>query len=100
MPGKCHIGYCGLDLLVEGAQSLKDKRRVIKSLKEKIRNKFNVAVCEFGDQALWQRSQIGFVTCSNDGEIVVSTIRQVSEFVQHTPAVTLLDARSEIMPAG
>jgi len=58
------IAYLTLDLRIEGAQSLKDKRQVLRSLKDKLRAHFNVAVAELDHTDLWQRATVGVVSIS------------------------------------
>jgi uncharacterized protein len=60
------IGLLTLEIHIPDARSLKDKRQVLRSLKERLRARFNVAVAELDHQDTWQRSQIGIVTLSND----------------------------------
>jgi uncharacterized protein YlxP (DUF503 family) len=60
------VGVLTLELHIEGALSLKDKRHTVKSLKDRLRAKFNVAVAEIGYQDLWQRSLVSAVTVSGD----------------------------------
>jgi len=60
------VGVLTLELHIEGAQSLKDKRHTVKSLKDRLRGKFNVAVSEIDYQDLWQRALIAAVTVSSD----------------------------------
>jgi uncharacterized protein YlxP (DUF503 family) len=60
------VGVLTLELHIEGAQSLKDKRHTVKSLKDRLRGKFNVAVAEIDYQDLWQRALVAAVTVSND----------------------------------
>lgn len=60
------IGVLTLELQVSEAHSLKDKRHVVKSLKDRLRSKFNVSVAEIDYQDLWQRSVIAAVTVSSD----------------------------------
>jgi len=97
MPNKCFLGFCSLDLLVENCQSLKEKRRVVLSLKEKLKNRHNVAVCEFGDLSLWQRAQIGFTACSNEQKNVDSVMKAAIEFVGMFHSVTLLNSQCQII---
>ena len=97
MASKLYTGQCIFDLHVANSQSLKEKRRVIKSIKEKLKNRFNVAVCEFGDLSLWQRSQLSIVTCSNDRAVVDSTIRMVISFLERVHTVALLDIKQSII---
>ncbi|MBI4876868.1 MAG: DUF503 domain-containing protein [Acidobacteria bacterium] len=60
------VGVLTLELKIDHAHSLKDKRHVVKSLKEKLRSRFNVAVAEIDCQELWNRSVIAAVTVSPD----------------------------------
>lgn len=60
------IGVLTLELRLENSHSLKEKRQVLQSLKERLRGKFNVAVAEIDHQDLWQRSAIAAVTVSSD----------------------------------
>jgi uncharacterized protein YlxP (DUF503 family) len=60
------IGVLTLELRLENSHSLKDKRHVIKSLKDRLRNKFNVAVAEIDFQDLWQRAAVAAVTVASD----------------------------------
>jgi uncharacterized protein len=60
------VGVLTLELHIEGAQSLKDKRHTVKSLKDRLRSKFNVAVAEIDYQDLWQRALVAAVTVSSD----------------------------------
>ena len=91
------IGRCDLDLHIENSHSLKAKRRVISSLKKKLRNHFNVAVCEFGDLSLWQRTQLGIVICSNDKVVVDSIMKAVLDYLNKVHSVSMLDFKLEIL---
>ena len=55
-----------LELRLENSHSLKDKRHVVKSLRDRLRNKFNVSVAEIDCQDLWQRAVVAAVTVSSD----------------------------------
>lgn len=96
MADRFFVGRCELDLHIENCRSLKEKRRVIKSLKEKLKNRYNVSVCEFGDLSLWQRTQLGIVICSNDRVGVDSTLKAVLDYLNKVHSVSLLDYKLEI----
>ena len=97
MASRFYLGRCDLDLHVENCQSLKDKRRIIASLKEKLKNNFNVAVCEFGDLSLWQRTQLGIVTCSNERVAVDAVLKKLIEYLSKNPFISIVDYKLEIM---
>ena len=73
------VGLLTLELHIQHAQSLKDKRQVLRSLKDRLRAKFNVAVAELEHEDTWQRSVVGVVTLSNEEH-------QVQESLQHVLA--------------
>jgi uncharacterized protein YlxP (DUF503 family) len=60
------IGVLTLEIVLQNSHSLKDKRHVVKSLKDRLRGKFNVAVAEIDYQDLWQRAVVAAVTVSSD----------------------------------
>jgi len=60
------VGVLTLELHLDGAHSLKDKRHTVKGLKDRLRSRHNVAVAEIGYQELWQRSLVSAVTVSGD----------------------------------
>lgn len=60
------IGVLTLEMRLNNSHSLKDKRHVVQSLKERLRRKFNVSVAEIDYQELWQRAVIAAVTVSSD----------------------------------
>ncbi|MGI8988293.1 MAG: DUF503 domain-containing protein [Bryobacteraceae bacterium] len=60
------VGLLTLELRLDHSHSLKDKRQVVKSLKDRLRGKFNVAVSEVDAQELWQRAVLAAVTVSAD----------------------------------
>lgn len=62
------IGFLTLEIQIPDARSLKDKRQVLRSLKDRLRANFNVAVAELAYQDLWQRSRVGVVSLSGDGK--------------------------------
>lgn len=97
MTDRFFIGRCHLDLHIENCQSLKDKRRIVVSLKEKMKNRYNVAVCEFGELSLWQRAQLGIVTCGNDKQHVDSSLKAVLDYVRKFRAVSLLNFDLDII---
>ncbi|HDD64698.1 MAG TPA: DUF503 domain-containing protein, partial [Firmicutes bacterium] len=53
-----------IDILIPGSQNLKEKRKIVKSLKDKVRAKFNVSICEVDFHEKWQRALIG-ISCVN-----------------------------------
>jgi uncharacterized protein YlxP (DUF503 family) len=72
------IGLLTLEIHIAEAQSLKDKRQVLRSLKDRLRAHFNVAVAELEHQELWQRSKVGVVSISGDGKHLEESLAAVA----------------------
>jgi uncharacterized protein len=71
------VGLLTLELHLSEAHSLKDKRQVLRSLKERLRANFNVAVAELDFEDTWQRSVVGVVTLSNEDRHVEEMLQKV-----------------------
>ena len=71
------VGLLTLELHIADAQSLKDKRQVLRSLKDRLRAHFNVAVAELDFEDTWQRSVVGVVTLSNEEHHVEEALQKV-----------------------
>ena len=73
------IGVLTLELRLENSHSLKEKRHVVASLKDRLRHKFNVSVAEIDHQDLWQRATLAVVTVSSDHGHAEKVLRGVEE---------------------
>jgi len=71
------IAFLTLELRIESAHSLKDKRQVLRSLKDKLRNGFNVAVAELDANDLWQRATVGVVSISGSQDYLQGLMQNV-----------------------
>lgn len=91
------IGLCTVDLHIPGTTSLKGKRRVVKSLKDRLRNRFNVSVAEVDGHELLQRAAIGVAMIGNDARKLNSDMDKVVAFIEQTPGADLIDHQIEIM---
>jgi uncharacterized protein YlxP (DUF503 family) len=81
------IGLLVVELHFAEAQSLKAKRMVVKSIKERLRRKFNVAVAETGFLELWQRAELSLVSVNGTRSIVESELEAVTrELENHFPS--------------
>ncbi|MBI2503110.1 MAG: DUF503 domain-containing protein [Candidatus Latescibacteria bacterium] len=86
---------CQAQIFLSESRSLKDKRQVVKSLKDRIRNRFNVAVAEVEYQELWQRSTLGLAAISTEGNHANEVLDQVIRFIEQDPRIQLLDYELE-----
>lgn len=73
------VGVLTLELRLQNAHSLKEKRHVVQSLKDRLRHKFNVAVAEIDYQDLWQRAAVAAVTVSPDHDYAEKLLRLVED---------------------
>lgn len=91
------IGVLTVELFIGEANSLKEKRRVLKSVIERIRNRFNVSIAEVGGQDTWQRSTLGvaFVSCeqSHAHQVLAAVVR----FIEAQGTVFITDYQTELI---
>ena len=71
------VGLLTLEIHIPDARSLKDKRQVLRSLKDRLRARFNVAVAELDHHDVWQSSVVGVVTLSNNAHHVEQSLQTV-----------------------
>jgi uncharacterized protein YlxP (DUF503 family) len=79
-----HIGACVVTLHIEASGSLKEKRRVIRSLQERLRRQFNVAVAEVEEQDTWQTAVLGLTVVSNEAGHAARQIERIVEAIEET----------------
>jgi uncharacterized protein YlxP (DUF503 family) len=76
------IGSLTLELAIEHSQSLKDRRQVVRSLKDKLRHGFNISVAELDDALVWNRATIGVAAISSSSSYLAGQLREVEEAVR------------------
>ena len=91
------VGLLTLELHIPDAQSLKDKRQVLRSLKDKLRRDFNVAVAELEHHDTWQRSVVGIVTISNEEKHVREMLQKVLNEADRILGSSLINQAIEIV---
>ncbi len=79
------------------SQSLKDKRQVVNSLKERVRNRFNVSIAEVDYLDLWQRCAIGIAVVSTTRAHADETLSTVVDFIERDGRAQLLEFTSEVV---
>ncbi|MCU0226617.1 MAG: DUF503 domain-containing protein [Bryobacterales bacterium] len=89
------IGVLTLEIRIEHAQSLKDKRQVVKSLKDRLRHHLNVAVAETEFQQLWQLSELVVVTVASSRQVAEGTLRRAEEMAERHLAGGLISTHLE-----
>ena len=91
------IAYALFDLHLPGCRGLKEKRMIVKSLKSRIRNEFEVSAAEVGDQDVLQRSQLGVAVVGPDQKPLDALLQDVLQFVENNLDGQLLDYRNEFI---
>jgi len=91
------VAVLTVDLAIFDAQTLKDKRRAIRSLKDRIRNQFNVSVSEIAYQNVAKRCQLAIAMVACESRPVHSQFDQIVELVRRAPAVSLIDYQREFL---
>lgn len=90
------VGVGQVELYIPESGSLKSKRFVLKSIKTRLRNKFNVSVAEIENNDKWQRCSLGLAVVSNDKKLIDSTLNQVINFIERDFRVEVLEHSIEI----
>ena len=85
------VGICFIQLYIPGSRSLKNKRQVVKSLKDKIRLNFNVSIAEVDKLDMWQRADIGITCVSNSKKYIDGVFNKIIASIQKNKSITLLD---------
>jgi uncharacterized protein YlxP (DUF503 family) len=91
------IGVCTVELHIPGQESLKGKRQVLLSLKDRVRQKFNVSISELDGHELWQRSILGVACISNEKRHVNQQMDQVLSMIRRMPSVEVIQTSLEML---
>jgi len=90
-----HIALLRAVIDIPGAYSLKDKRHVIKSLKDRTVNRMNVSVAEVGQQDVWNRAELAFVTVAADKQVVEKRLSEIMERLEQGHEWVLMELKTE-----
>jgi uncharacterized protein YlxP (DUF503 family) len=91
------VGVSRIELHLPNGASLKGKRQVVKSLKDRIKHRFNVSIAEVDDQDLWQKTVLAVACVGNAHSHVQQIMDQVIGVVRGTPEVEVLRCDVEMM---
>lgn len=86
-----------MQLFIPGCHSLKEKRGVVRSLKDRTKNKFNVAIAEVDDQDQWQIATLGVVTVGSDAIFCEKVLRKFLEFTEMYREAEVGDYQIEVL---
>jgi uncharacterized protein YlxP (DUF503 family) len=91
------VGTLCLKLAVFESLSLKDKRRAVKSLKDRLRHRFNVSVAEVGSLDHRQQAEVAVAIVGNDGRFVESCLDRIVDYVRRDVGTSLVDYEVELI---
>ena len=95
------IAKLTLEIEIPHAQSLKDRRQVVRSMKDKLRHGFNISIAELDDAVVWNRATLGIATISSSTSYLTGQLQQIDQ-AAHRIAATLsaeiADSYAEILP--
>ncbi len=91
------IGVVTWELHLSGCRSLKDKRRIVKSLKDRLHRQFNVSVAETDHQDTWQRSELACCVVANDRRHAESVLSSADHLIESEGLARIIDSTSSFL---
>ncbi len=91
------IGLTTWELHLDGCRSLKQKRTVLKSLKDRLHHRFNVSAAETDHHDLWQRAELTVCVVSNDRSHAERVLREADQLVEAASGARILDASTSFL---
>jgi uncharacterized protein YlxP (DUF503 family) len=89
------VGILTLEMRLDDSHSLKDKRHLVRGLKDRLRSRYNVAVAEIGYQDLWQRGLLAVATVASSRSVAERTLQSVEEEASSTLGPVLVETTVE-----
>ncbi|MBI2902951.1 MAG: DUF503 domain-containing protein [Candidatus Methylomirabilis oxyfera] len=91
------VGTCRLELHISGNSSLKGKRRVVKSIKDRVQGRFNVSIAEVDRLDDWQRATLGIACVSNDPRFVDEILSKVVNLIEADADARIIDYEIDLV---
>jgi len=88
------VGLLLLDCYIPESQSLKDKRRILSSLSERLRRQFNIAIAEVEYQDQWQRAQLAIVLVNTNWRMLQSSMSKLTEYIDRDRRVEITNTET------
>lgn len=89
------VGLLLLDCYIPESQSLKDKRRILSSLSERLRRQFNIAIAEVEFQDQWQRARLAVVLVNTNWRMLQSSMSKLTEYVDRDRRVEITNTETQ-----
>ena len=94
------IGCCSVRFYLHGNNSLKGKRRVVRAIKDRLKNDFNVSVAEVGDQDVWKSINLGISVVGVDQPYINGLLSKVIDAIDRMNLAEIVDCKTEILKIG
>ncbi len=91
------VGAAVVEIHIHGSQSLKSKRGVVRSIAQRVRNRFQLAVAEVGGQDTWQRAVLGLACVGSDRTRVRHVLERALDFVEELHLAEVVSTDVEIV---
>ncbi len=91
-----YVSCCSIKFFLHENHSLKGKRRIVRSLKDRLKNSFNISIAEVGDQNLWQSLHIGIVAVSSDPKYLEGQSRKLVVAIERMHLAEIIDCQTQI----
>jgi uncharacterized protein YlxP (DUF503 family) len=95
-----HVGCCSVKFFLHGNNSLKGKRRIIRTLKDRLKNKFNISVAEIGDQDVWQSLHMGIVAVNSDPTYLEGQMSKLVNAIENMHLAEITDCQVQVTRMG
>lgn len=91
------VGICKLSFFLPECRSLKDKRQILRKMKDKFFARFKMMLAEVDELDMWQRAVMGFALVGNDKRMIESLIQQAVNFLECKDGAELIDRTTEFV---
>jgi uncharacterized protein YlxP (DUF503 family) len=91
------VGTIIIELHLHDNHSLKGKRKIVRSMVDKVKHKFNVAIAEVGSNDKWQKIELGVSTVGNDRRHIDSSLAEVLSFLESLYLAEIINTKIEIL---
>jgi len=91
------IGIAVITLRLHECRSLKAKRRIVKSITQKIRNNFNISIAEVGSNDIYQKAELGLALAGSDRQLMNSKIDKLLNLIDDIGLAEIVDTEMEII---
>ncbi|NLC51673.1 MAG: DUF503 domain-containing protein [Firmicutes bacterium] len=91
------VGLCRLELFIGEADSLKDKRRILLSLIERLKRRFNISIAEVGYQEIRQRGELALALVGNEKHYLETVLQKILNYVENDTRLEILKIHVEYL---